>query len=190
MTADLPANQSDPALELEAITAFDWAVYADATFAGLAVLIPIPVVDFIVEEYFRRRMPRDIAARNGRTLHPGLVIRLNRRRADNQLLGCLLLPLRLVFYLFRNIFRTVLYALSVVDAADNLGYYWHRAFLINYAVRRGHLDDPATAATRHRRPAANPERTDHQPADAAGAGNSGHQRQTGHAPAPLHSLCA
>jgi hypothetical protein len=147
MTADLPSppTQSDPALELEAITAFDWTVYADATFAGLAVLIPIPVADTIVEEYFRRRMPRDIAAINGRTLHPGLVIRLNRRRADNQLLGCLLLPVRAIFYLFRNIFRTVLYALSVVDAADNLGYYWHRAFLINYAIRRGHLDAGATA---------------------------------------------
>ena len=110
------------------------------------MLIPIPVADTIVEEYFRRRMPRDIAASSGRILHPVLVIQLNRRRTDNRLLGCLLLPVRVVFYLFRNIFRTVLYALSVVDAADNLGYYWHRAFLINYAVRRGHLDDPATAA--------------------------------------------
>jgi len=146
MTADSPTNteQSD-ALELDKLTAFDWAVYADATFAGLAVLIPIPVVDFIVEEYFRRRMPRDIATRNGRVFSTALIIQLNRRRTDNQLLGCLLLPIRVVFYLFRNIFRTVLYALSVVDASNNLGYYWHRAFLINYALRRGHFDHEATA---------------------------------------------
>ena len=27
-------------------TEFDWGIYADATFAGLAVLIPIPIVDY------------------------------------------------------------------------------------------------------------------------------------------------
>jgi hypothetical protein len=133
--------------ELDAITDFNWPVYADATLAGLAVLIPIPIVDFVVEEYFRRRMPRDIAALNDRRLSTRLVVALNRRRDQNRLVGCLLLPFRAIMYLFRNIFRTVLYALSVVDAADNLGYYWHRAFLINYALLRGHLDEEVTAVT-------------------------------------------
>jgi hypothetical protein len=40
--------------------AFDWEVYANATFAGLAVLIPIPLVDWVFEEVFRRRMPAAI----------------------------------------------------------------------------------------------------------------------------------
>lgn len=140
--ADLEADSG-----VDAITAFNWAVYADATLAGVAVLIPIPVVDFLAEEYFRRRMPRDLAALNNRTLPTGLVVRLNLRRSGNPLMSCLLLPFRALLYLFRNIFRTIIYALSVVDAADNLGYYWHRAFLINYALRRGHLDHEATAVT-------------------------------------------
>ncbi len=124
----------------QAATDFNWLVYADATFAGLAVLIPVPFIDLAVEELFRRRMPRDIAWMNGRILPNPLVSQLNRRRPARPVMGCLLLPFRAVFYLFRNIFRTILYALSVADATENLGYYWHRAFLLDYAIRAGHMD--------------------------------------------------
>ena len=34
-------------------TTFDWLIYADATFAGLSVLIPIPIIDWIFENIFR-----------------------------------------------------------------------------------------------------------------------------------------
>jgi hypothetical protein len=44
----------------EIATDFDWLVYADATFAGLAILLPFPFVDSWLEGYFRRRMPGDI----------------------------------------------------------------------------------------------------------------------------------
>lgn len=147
-------NSNPPDLNLDAIAArrqhktqaatdFNWLVYADATFAGLAVLIPVPFVDLAVEELFRRRMPRDIAWINGRLLPEPLVRQLNRRRPARPLMGCLLLPFRAILYLFRNIFRTILYALSVADATENLGYYWHRAFLLDYAIRAGHMDTAA-----------------------------------------------
>lgn len=127
-------------------TDFIWQVYADATLAGVAKLIPIPLVDVVIEEYFRRRMPRDIASYNGRKISQGILLRVNRRRSGNPLMGCLMLPFRLVLYLFRDILRTVLYALTVADAAENLGYYWHRAFLLNYAIQQGQLDDVNRAA--------------------------------------------
>lgn len=126
-------------------TDFDWLVYADATFAGLAILIPIPFVDSLLEEYFRRRMPRDIARRRGRTLSPAVVRHINRRRGQGCLSGCFMLPLQLILYLLRNLYRTVVYVLSVYDASEKLSYYWHRAFLLNYMVGRGHLDDMARA---------------------------------------------
>ncbi len=138
------ADATVKAVERHVPTEFIWQVYADATLAGAAKLIPIPFVDLIVEEYFRRRMPRDIAWYNGRVLPPHVMSQINRRRSSNPLLGCMLLPFRAVFYLFRDIFRTVLYALSVADAADNMGFYWHRAFLLNYAIGQGHLDNGAT----------------------------------------------
>lgn len=124
-------------------TAFDWPVYADATFAGLAVLIPIPVIDGLLELYFRRRMPNSIARRHGRVLPRGVGRELAQSRDFWP--GCLLFPIRFGIYLVRNIFRTLVYALSVVDASENLSAYWHRAFLINYAVVRGDFDTPERA---------------------------------------------
>lgn len=121
-------------------TEFIWQVYADATLAGAAKLIPIPLVDLVVEEYFRRRMPRDIAAYNGRILSQRTLLELNRRPRSNPLLGCLLLPFHAVIYLFKDIFRTVIYVMTVADASERLGHYWHRAFLLNYAMSRGDLD--------------------------------------------------
>jgi hypothetical protein len=124
-------------------TEFVWQVYADATLAGVAKLVPIPFVDVAIEEYFRRRMPRDIAWYNGRVLPEPIMRQVNRRRSSNPLMGCLMLPFKAITYLLRDILRTVLYALTVADAAENLGYYWHRAFLLNYAIQQGHLDDNA-----------------------------------------------
>ncbi|HMR66443.1 MAG TPA: hypothetical protein PKE64_20720, partial [Anaerolineae bacterium] len=49
-------------------TDFDWGVYADATMAGLAVLVPIPILDWLLEEIFRRRMPQAIARQRGQRL--------------------------------------------------------------------------------------------------------------------------
>lgn len=121
-------------------TEFVWQVYVDATLAGVAKLVPIPFVDVLIEEYFRRRMPRDIAQYNDRRLSTDVIMRINRRRSSNPLAGCLMLPFRVVLYLFRDILRTVLYALTVADTASNLGYYWHRAFLINYAMQQGHFE--------------------------------------------------
>lgn len=144
MTSQTAATSSDVARRPPQ-TEFVWQVYADATLAGVAKLVPVPFVDLIIEEYFRRRMPRDIGWYNGRVLDAHIVSKLNRRRPANPVLGCLLLPFRAVFYLFRDILRTILYAFTVADATENLGYYWHRAFLLNYAIQQGHLDDAARA---------------------------------------------
>ena len=125
---------------------FDWIVYADATFAGLALLLPIPFVDSWLEDYFRRRMPRDIARRRGRVLSKAAVREVNRERDEGFVRGCLLWPLEQVVYLVRNMYRTVVYFFTVVDASDKLSHYWHRAFLIDYMIARGYLDDPVRAA--------------------------------------------
>jgi hypothetical protein len=58
---------------------FEWPVYADATFAGLAVLFPIIVLDWALEEYFRRRMPRTIARYHRQTLPLAVIWAVNGR---------------------------------------------------------------------------------------------------------------
>ncbi len=124
-------------------TQFDWAIYADATFAGLAILIPIPLVDVFFEWIFRRRIPQAIARRNGRRLNRETVFFLNNR--PRRWWGCLLWPLALTLLFLKRLFRTILYFLTVKEASDNLSYYWHKAFLINYMLQRGDLDNERAA---------------------------------------------
>lgn len=123
---------------------FDWLVYIDGTLAGLAVLIPLPIVDSALERLFVTRMPITIAWRNGRSLSRPVLSELGRSRSGC-LQGCLTMPFTLTFGLIKKLSRKILYFLSVKEAADQLGHYWHRAFLIDYAMRRGDLDHLARA---------------------------------------------
>lgn len=127
-------------------TEFDWAIYADATFAGLSILIPLPLVDLAFEQYFRRRMPRTIARHRNRHLHPAVLRILNRWgcSALGPLPGCLLFVPWLAFQLLKRLSKKILYFLTVKEATDALAYYWHRAFLLDYALRAGHLEDAAS----------------------------------------------
>jgi hypothetical protein len=119
---------------------FDWAIYADATFAGLAALIPLPLVDLYFEWLFRRRMVRAIALRNGRLLNTPTINQINRDRSSRRR-GCLLWPLKVIFSFLKKLSRKILYFLAIKEAVDNLNYYWHRAFLLDYMLRAGYLDN-------------------------------------------------
>ncbi|MCA9917980.1 MAG: hypothetical protein KC445_08515 [Anaerolineales bacterium] len=123
---------------------FEWAIYVDATLAGLAILIPIPLLDVLFEWIFKRRMPQAIAKRNGRSLSPDTVRQLN--RSQFSCLGCLLWPLELVWLLLKRTYRTILYFLTVKEATDKLSYYWHRAYLLDQMMARGDLDHQESAA--------------------------------------------
>ena len=136
-----------PAAAREITTDFDWVVYADGTFAGLSILLPFPFVDSWLEDYFRRRMPRDIAKRRGRVLSRAAIREVNRTRGEGFLKGCLMWPVEQVIYLVRNMYRTLVYFFTIVDATDKLSHYWHRAFLLDYMITRGHLDTVEGAAT-------------------------------------------
>ena len=131
------------------ITQFDWQIYADATFAGLSLLIPIPLLDVAFEWFFRRRMARTIARRSprdggGRTLPPTVLTAIN-RDPNAWWQGCLTAPFKLLLLFLKRLSRKLLYFLTIKEATDQLNYYWHRAFLLNYMMQRGDLDDVATA---------------------------------------------
>ena len=124
---------------------FDWPIYADATFAGLAVLVPIPVLDWVFEQFFRRRMARSIARRRGRRLEPAIRAELN--QSGRSCLGtCLTLPVIATVWLAKRISHKLLYVLTIKDATDQLSYYWQRAFLIDYMLQQGHLELEGPAA--------------------------------------------
>ena len=124
-------------------TRFDWLQYADATFAGLATLIPLPLVDSLIESYFRRRMVRNIAKRRQVRLPDPIYQHMTRE-------GCnwgavLLWPITLLWKFLKKLSRKILYFLTVKEATDKLSYYWHRAYLLDYMIAQGHLEQEETA---------------------------------------------
>lgn len=127
-------------------TSFDWAVYADATFAGLSLLIPIPLLDLAFEEYFRRRMIKTIARRRHYRLPPPVVAEINRGKRDC-LQSCLAWPFILLYQFLKQLSRKVLYFLTIKEAVDQLNYYWHRAFLLNHIMLMEYLNDVDSAVT-------------------------------------------
>lgn len=125
-------------------SAFDWRVYADATCAGLTALIPLPVVDLVFESYFRSRMPDSISRARRRESDRLAIIRLGRRRsAAPSWQGCLSVPLTVVRYIVKKLWRKVVYVFAIVDATSQLSEYWHRAYLIDHMVGAGHLEPGA-----------------------------------------------
>ena len=138
---------SDESLsQLQPRTAFDWAIYADATFAALAVLIPIPILDWLVEWFFTRRIIPAITKRRGRQLDPNVIRALNNSQGCKScLMGCLSLPFIVTIELIKSISRKILYFLTIKAATDQLSYNWHQAFLFDYMLLAGHLDDVESA---------------------------------------------
>ncbi len=123
---------------------FDWRIYSDATLAGLSALIPIPFVDLMFEGVFRRRMPGAIAETNGRRLDRWDKIRLG--RGHGQLVsvaGCLAIPVGFVRYIFKKLWRKIIYVFAVADAAHQIAEYWHRAYLLDHVISAGHLETDA-----------------------------------------------
>lgn len=125
-------------------TAFDWAMYSDATLAGLAVLTPIPVLDWLLEEFFRRRIPAAVARNRGIYLHPSVSRILNHSKEDC-LTSCLMLPVRGAWNLAKSLSRKLFYVLSVKEASDKVSLYWHQAYLFDYMLASGHLESEASA---------------------------------------------
>ncbi len=124
---------------------FNWAIYADATLAGLSALIPLPYIDSTFEAYFRRRMVRSIANQRSRVLHPAGLRALQQTQPSDLVKRVVALPIDLSLGMVKRISRKLIYFFSVKRAVDALTYYWRRAYLLDYMVRQGHLSSDTSA---------------------------------------------
>ena len=124
---------------------FDWRVFADATCAGLSVLIPVPLVDIFFERKFRRRIPGTIGRVRERMIEPAALTELGRAAEvpSSVVSGCLWLPVKLGMYILKRLWRKIIYVFAVKDAVVALAEYWHRAYLIDHMTRGGHLSPEA-----------------------------------------------
>src|SRR5947208_15949086 len=80
-----------------------------AVLAGLTPLIPVPVVDDLAKNYFRKRMVRRLAAANGRGLGVEELTALTREREGGCLRRCLVPA---IVYPLKAVFRKVFYFLE------------------------------------------------------------------------------
>jgi hypothetical protein len=126
----------------ERTTAFEWSRYADATLAGLSVLVPIPFVDDAFEAFFRKRIPGAVARARGRALPADVRAALAEGDGGG---GCATIPIRLTLGLLKRLSRKLLYFLTIKAATDRLSHYWSRAFLIDHMLVSGHLENAASA---------------------------------------------
>jgi hypothetical protein len=102
-----------------------------AVLVGLTPLIPVPLLDDLVKNYFRRRMVRALASSAGRALSEKELDALAAERERGCLAGCLVAAL---VYPLKAIFRKVFYFLEWKRAVDLASRTYHYGYLVTYAL--------------------------------------------------------
>lgn len=114
-----------------------------AVLTGLTPLIPVPLVDDLVKNYFRKRLVRSLAAGAGRTLTDEELDVLASEREGGCMRGCVTTVL---VYPLKAIFRKIFYFLEWKRAVDLTSRTYHFGYLIGHALRR-RGDDPSLLDT-------------------------------------------
>ncbi|HVF43956.1 MAG TPA: hypothetical protein VM936_13125 [Pyrinomonadaceae bacterium] len=103
-----------------------------AVLVGLTPLIPVPLLDDVVKNYFRRRMVRGLAASAGRALSDEELDGLASERERGCLTGCLFM---VIVYPLKAVFRKVFYFLEIKRAVDLTSRTYHFGYVVSYALR-------------------------------------------------------
>lgn len=104
-----------------------------ALLVGLTPLIPVPVLDDLVKNYFRKRLVLSLAASNGRSLSEEELSALVSEKEGGCLRGCLL---NVLVYPLKAVFRKLFYFLEWKRAMDLTSRTYHYGYLVNYAMGR------------------------------------------------------
>src|SRR4051812_1592960 len=99
---------------------------------GLTPLIPVPLLDDVVKNYFRKRMVRGLASAAGRSLSEKELGALASERERGCLTGCLFAVL---VYPVKAIFRKLFYFLEIKRAVDLASRTYHFGYVISYAMQ-------------------------------------------------------
>src|SRR5947209_14488030 len=103
-----------------------------AVLTGLTPLIPVPIVDDLAKNYFRRRLVRRLAASNNLKLSNEEFSALTSERGRGCVRGCLVM---LLVYPLKAVFRKVFYFLEWKRAVDLTSRTYHFGYLTGYAMQ-------------------------------------------------------
>ncbi len=120
---------------------------------GLTALIPFPWVDDWAGEWIRRRMVKELFRQRRLELAPEVLAAFlvpppgaHRGCLYQALFWVIGLPLRLVGYFLRSVFRKLLIVLAVKQAGDRASRIFHEGFLLDAALHQGWIAPPFTVA--------------------------------------------
>src|SRR5215212_12164003 len=134
MRSEAQVNMSDrrDAVQVAGAGGQQRGLVTHAVLVGLTPLIPVPLLDDLVKNYFRRRMVRALAASAGRTLGEEELDALASEPERGCLAGCLFTAL---VYPVKAIFRKVFYFLEIKRAVDLASRTYHFGYVVSYALR-------------------------------------------------------
>jgi hypothetical protein len=116
-----------------------------SVLSALALLIPVPFVDDMVVDYFRRRLVRRLGEERGMAIPEEDV----RTLADDESKGCLPGCLgAVVLYPIKKIFRQIFFFLEWKRATDIVSTVYHRGVLLDWAMEQGRLGPKSAAEVR------------------------------------------
>jgi hypothetical protein len=111
-------------------------IVTHAVLAGLTPLIPIPLIDDLIKNYFRRRMARNLAASHGFAMPSGVADELTQDYGGGCLWGCMTTA---VIYPLKAIFRKIFFFLEWKRVVDLTSRIYHEGYLVDVALGEGWL---------------------------------------------------
>ncbi|MCC2670248.1 MAG: hypothetical protein K0Q72_2719 [Armatimonadetes bacterium] len=107
-----------------------------SVLAGLTPLIPVPFVDDVVRDYFRKQLVRSLAGMRGVTLSREAVLALTAEPGGCLVSGCLA---QVFLFPFKLIFRKLFFFLEWKRSLDLTSHTYHYGYLVDCALREGYL---------------------------------------------------
>ena len=119
----------------------DWSVIGRySVMVALTQLIPVPLLDGVVENALRRRLVRRLASDAGVALSDDDLHVL----ADAPGGGCLGMVKAVVLWPFKKLLKTLLFVLAAKSMADTASEVMHRSLMLHEALERGWLPGDVT----------------------------------------------
>jgi hypothetical protein len=110
-----------------------------AMLAGLTPLIPVPFVDDLAKDFFRRRLVETLAASRRLPLPPGTIRELTAERGGCALGGCLG---QVLIYPLKKLLAKLFFFLEWKRVLDLTSQIYHFGYLVDCALQDGYLTGP------------------------------------------------